>query len=34
MYIAASIMPSKIQISVAPCHPTPAHTCTFTGCFT
>ena len=31
-YIAASIIPSKMQISVAPCHPIPAHTCTLTGC--
>ena len=29
-YIGASIMPSKTH---APCHPIPAHTCTFTGCF-
>ena len=31
-YIAASIIPSKMQISVAPCHPIPAHTWTLTGC--
>ena len=32
MYIAASIIQSKMQISVVPCHPIPAHTCTLMGC--